>query len=99
MIPLSMRIHSVLSGAVLGIFLAAATLPANAQCHKLTLDSPLICDDDSAGSSSPAASSGDSDQQDKSMSIKRVILNLPGDQKRIWTSPFHLHKADAWWLA
>src|SRR5262249_15218749 len=28
----------------------------------------------------------------------RVILNLPGDQKRIWTSPFHLHPRDSAWL-
>jgi hypothetical protein len=27
-----------------------------------------------------------------------VILNLPGDQKRIWTSPFHFHARDTAWL-
>ncbi len=32
------------------------------------------------------------------VSLKRVFLNLPGDQKAIWTSPFHLHKRDAFWL-
>jgi membrane-associated phospholipid phosphatase len=28
------------------------------------------------------------------MSIKKVIFNLPGDQKAIWTSPLHLRKRD-----
>lgn len=28
------------------------------------------------------------------MSIKKVILNLPGDQKAIWTSPLHLRPRD-----
>ena len=29
---------------------------------------------------------------------KRVFLNLPGDQKAIWTAPFHLRFGDASWL-
>lgn len=32
------------------------------------------------------------------VSFKRVFLNLPGDQKAIWTSPFHLRKQDASWF-
>ncbi|HEV7674637.1 MAG TPA: capsule assembly Wzi family protein [Candidatus Angelobacter sp.] len=32
------------------------------------------------------------------MSVKRVFLNLPGDQKAIWTSPFHLRFRDAPWV-
>ena len=32
------------------------------------------------------------------MSLKRVFLNLPGDQKDIWTAPFHLRIGDASWL-
>ena len=31
---------------------------------------------------------------DSEMSIKKMILNLPGDQKAIWTSPLHLRKRD-----
>ena len=31
---------------------------------------------------------------DSRMSIKKVILNLPGDQKAIWTSPLHLRPRD-----
>ncbi|HEX3106754.1 MAG TPA: capsule assembly Wzi family protein [Terriglobales bacterium] len=32
------------------------------------------------------------------MSIKKVFLNLPGDQKDIWTAPFHLRLDDTSWL-
>ena len=32
------------------------------------------------------------------MSLRRVFLNLPGDQKDIWTAPFHLRIGDASWL-
>ncbi|HEY1937170.1 MAG TPA: capsule assembly Wzi family protein [Candidatus Angelobacter sp.] len=32
------------------------------------------------------------------MSIKKVFLNLPGDQKAIWTSPFRLRTGDAPWV-
>jgi hypothetical protein len=32
------------------------------------------------------------------MSLKRVFLNLAGDQKAIWTAPFHLRTGDASWL-
>jgi membrane-associated phospholipid phosphatase len=32
------------------------------------------------------------------LSLKRVFLNLPGDQKAIWTSPFHIRQKDAFWL-
>jgi membrane-associated phospholipid phosphatase len=32
------------------------------------------------------------------MSFKKVFLNLPGDQKTIWTSPLHQNKRAATWL-
>ena len=32
------------------------------------------------------------------VTFKRVFLNLPGDQKAIWTSPFHIRATDAAWL-
>ena len=32
------------------------------------------------------------------MSLKKLFLNLPGDQKDIWTAPFHLRSGDASWL-
>ena len=31
-------------------------------------------------------------------SVKQAFINLPGDQKVIWTSPFHIHRQDAFWL-
>ena len=31
---------------------------------------------------------------DGEMSLKKMFLNLPGDQKAIWTSPLHLRKRD-----
>src|SRR5579859_1693386 len=33
------------------------------------------------------------------MSIKQVFLNLPGDQKAIWTAPFRIKVRDLSWLA
>jgi membrane-associated phospholipid phosphatase len=41
------------------------------------------------GAKKPGEAVGDS-----RMSIKKVILNLPGDQKAIWTSPLHLRPRD-----
>jgi len=41
---------------------------------------------------------GPEKQLSSKMSVKRVFLNLPGDQKAIWTAPFHLHVSDASWL-
>jgi membrane-associated phospholipid phosphatase len=34
----------------------------------------------------------------KGMTFKRMFLNIPGDQKAIWTSPFHIHATDSAWL-
>jgi len=36
--------------------------------------------------------------QSTPMTIKKVFGNLPGDQKAIWTSPFHLESRDSSWL-
>ncbi len=33
------------------------------------------------------------------ISFKKAFLNLPGDQKAIWTAPFHLRPGDLSWLA
>lgn len=93
-----MRTHLVLKISALGLFFISCTVPGNAQCHKQTLGSALVCEDDNPSSALDAASTQNSDDNDTSMSIKKVILNLPGDQKRIWTSPFHLHPRDSAWL-
>lgn len=47
--------------------------------------------------SAPQLASSDTDDGHR-VTLKRVFLNLPGDEKAIWTSPFHLHKRDAFWL-
>lgn len=39
-----------------------------------------------------------SDSSNTGVTFKRVFLNLPGDQKRLWTSPFHLQPHDSAWL-
>lgn len=94
-----MRIHLVLKIKALGFFIVVAGMLGNAQCHKQTLQSELVCEDENPSSSSrDAAPAQDSGKNDTSMSIKKVITNLPGDQKRIWTSPFHLHLRDSTWL-
>jgi membrane-associated phospholipid phosphatase len=38
------------------------------------------------------------DDRTKGTSFKRVFLNIPGDQKTIWTSPFHIRATDSAWL-
>jgi Capsule assembly protein Wzi/PAP2 superfamily len=35
---------------------------------------------------------------DDTVTFKKVLMNLPGDQKEIWTSPFRLHPRDSVWL-
>jgi membrane-associated phospholipid phosphatase len=61
----------------------------------------------SSASSTQAQSPGESKkktdtqkQEDraKGTSFKRMFLNVPGDQKVIWTSPFHIHATDSAWL-
>jgi hypothetical protein len=39
-----------------------------------------------------------SSPESRPMSLKRVFLNLPRDQKTIWTSPLHLRARDTTWL-
>ena len=34
----------------------------------------------------------------KGTSFKKMFLNIPGDQKVIWTSPFRIHATDSAWL-
>jgi hypothetical protein len=57
-----------------------------------------------SGASVPTARNSKADAKDQpkptsvQMSVKRVFLNLPGDQKEIWTSPFHLRVGDAPWV-
>jgi hypothetical protein len=34
----------------------------------------------------------------KGVTFRKVFTNLPADQETIWTSPFHIHATDAYWL-
>lgn len=49
-------------------------------------------------SSTPFAEKQDASDQPP-MAIPRVFLNLPGDQKAIWTSPFRLRGTALFWVA
>ncbi|HKE33113.1 MAG TPA: capsule assembly Wzi family protein [Candidatus Angelobacter sp.] len=98
MIPPSMRIHLVFRTVVLGLFFINLLVAANGQCRRQTLQSELVCEDENLSSSSNGGAPAQDSTTDNSISIKRVILNLPGDQRRIWTSPFHLHPRDSAWL-
>src|SRR5215472_14068668 len=49
----------------------------------------------------PAGAAADNRPQETDpetrMTFKKVFVNLPGDQKTIWTSPFHLRWKDSLW--
>jgi hypothetical protein len=34
----------------------------------------------------------------RGVTFRKVFTNLPGDQKAIWTSPFHVRPTDSFWL-
>src|SRR5260370_25624056 len=59
--------------------------------------------DGGAAPASTSAAIGSADGQkepaDDTVTIKKVLANLPGDQKAIWTSPFRVHARDSIWLA
>ena len=38
------------------------------------------------------------DNADNTVTLKKAFLNLPGDQKAIWTSPFRLRPSDSFWM-
>jgi len=44
------------------------------------------------------AESSTQDDHAKGTSFKRMFLNIPSDQKAIWTSPFHVRTTDSAWL-
>jgi Capsule assembly protein Wzi/PAP2 superfamily len=37
-------------------------------------------------------------ETDDTVTLKKAFLNLPGDQKAIWTSPFRLRPSDSFWV-
>src|SRR5215470_6357073 len=109
-----MGIHSLLRITLFAALFIAITdigLAACLQDVSDTLPSPGApakpcggdnCVPDSRGpvsSPTPPPNSSENPPADTSMSFKKAFLNLPGDQKAIWTSPMHLRWKDAIWLA
>ena len=39
------------------------------------------------------------ENESRGVTFRKVFTNLPGDQKAIWTSPFHIRATDIYWLA
>jgi membrane-associated phospholipid phosphatase len=69
-------------------------------CPGKDCESPLS----NAGTASvPAKDNKDTVAQetppDTSMTLKKMFVNLPGDQKAIWTSPFRMRLRDSLWVA
>jgi hypothetical protein len=54
-----------------------------------------VSGDDQQSTPSGAPGTG---QPDSTSTIKKVLENLPGDQRTIWTSPFRLHPRDSVWV-
>ena len=55
--------------------------------------------EDKQGNDNPPVSNGADEPHGQTMTVKKVFVNLPGDQKAIWTSPLRLRPNDAIWLA
>src|SRR6185437_4384857 len=58
----------------------------------------LGCSDPSPESAAPPLPSPQTGEEQQGMSIERVFINLPEDQKAIWTSPFRVRAKDEFWL-
>jgi Capsule assembly protein Wzi/PAP2 superfamily len=62
------------------------------------------CQAQSSGGGAPQASPKKpeappaTDNSDNTVTVKKAFLNLPGDQKAIWTSPFRLRPSDSFWV-
>jgi len=52
----------------------------------------------SGRASRQSSQSEDKEQKPAGVTFKRAFTNLPGDQKAIWTSPFHLRATESAWL-
>src|SRR2546421_9871658 len=101
-----MHIYRWLRATVLGLFLIIGAVTLTGQCSAPCSNpsSPVSEDSQSSSSVRDAVSSQNSSSTDLDssspgpMSVKKVFVNLPGDQKAIWTSPFHLRWHDSAWL-
>ncbi|HEY4678244.1 MAG TPA: capsule assembly Wzi family protein, partial [Candidatus Angelobacter sp.] len=89
-----------------------SSAPATEQLSAMTKDETAAEQGTNSSSNSPSSpaqaqppgksenKTGIKKQEDraKGTSFKRMFLNIPGDQKAIWTSPFHIHATDSAWL-
>ena len=88
----SSSVHANESGS------SALSAPFCRECSLVghSQDSPSSSGD--SKSNHPKSDSQDDNNADRTVTLKSVFLNLPGDQKAIWTSPAKLHLDDALWL-
>ena len=85
-----------------------SAIPTAAQNDQAAAEQGTSSSSDSSSSSAAQAQSPseskkktDTKKQDdraKGTSFKRMFLNIPGDQKAIWTSPLHIRATDSAWL-
>src|SRR5262245_24563737 len=95
-------------------FFLILAAPENGACFQQSASSDLDnsskpnCDGNACLSTpapagnSPEGTSKDVPQEvpvDTSMTLKKMFVNLPGDQKAIWTSPFRVRLRDSIWVA
>lgn len=52
-----------------------------------------------AGGQAWGQNAPEEDHSRPTTSIKQAFVNIPSDQKAIWTSPLHIQKHDLFWLA
>ena len=74
--------------------------PASSQSSQKTSgkSSQKSASDETASGKIAAKKVKDTEQQAAGVTFRRVFTNLPGDQKAIWMSPFHIRATDTAWL-
>ena len=101
------RLLHALIFLVFGVVVASAREASSPPLPQGIPESPAACPtssdsgkhpDCSHGKSKEPAPEGQSSSESGEMSLKRVFLNLPGDQKTIWTAPLHSDPRNTTWL-
>src|SRR5260370_36142483 len=107
-----MGTHTVLRILLLVFLFIFITDPQPAACLQESPDSATSrdrlakaclsgeCTPETGAATAPSERQGadvTNEPADASMTFKKVFLNLPGDQKAIWTSPFRLRPNDSLW--
>ena len=106
-----MRLHHFLQRAVTGMVIAAvptisiyslAQNPIQNSTSLKSAKSEAVALPDPQGNNNSSSVQNrvldkDNNQATTPMSLKKVFINLPGDQKTIWTFPFRLSPNDSTW--